>query len=84
MRPLRRQGVIGINDLMHGENVRAYVSIKEGARETHRRQSSSSLRAIRIGYRAPEEIIFLEEIPLNPTGKVDRVTLKQMAETESS
>jgi long-chain acyl-CoA synthetase len=34
----------------------------------------------RIGYKAPEEILFLEEMPLNPTGKIDRVGLKRMAE----
>ncbi len=34
----------------------------------------------RIGYKAPEEVIVLEEMPLNPTGKIDRVGLKQMAE----
>jgi len=75
-------GVIGIHDLVHGENIRAYVSVKEDA------GMPTSLELIvfareRIGYKAPEEIIFLEEIPLNPTGKVDRAALKQMAEQQS-
>ena len=34
----------------------------------------------RIGYKAPEEIVFLDEMPLNPTGKIDRAGLKKMAE----
>jgi acyl-CoA synthetase (AMP-forming)/AMP-acid ligase II len=34
----------------------------------------------RVGYKAPEEIIFLDEIPLNPTGKIDRVGLNRLAE----
>jgi acyl-CoA synthetase (AMP-forming)/AMP-acid ligase II len=33
----------------------------------------------RVGYKAPEEIIVLDAMPLNATGKVDRVTLKGMA-----
>jgi long-chain acyl-CoA synthetase len=37
----------------------------------------------RVGYKAPEEIVFLDEMPLNATGKVDRVTLKRMAEEQS-
>lgn len=34
----------------------------------------------RIGYRAPEEVVFLDDLPLNPTGKVDRIALKRLAE----
>lgn len=71
-------GVIGVHDLVHGENVRAYVVAKSGT-------SPSDIELIafareQIGYKAPEEIRFLDEMPLNPTGKVDRVTLKKMAE----
>jgi len=33
-----------------------------------------------VGYKAPEEIVFLDEIPLNPTGKVDQVALKRLTE----
>lgn len=71
-------GVIGVHDLVHGENVRAYVVAKQGS-------EPSDLELIgfareQIGYKAPEEIRFLDKMPLNPTGKVDRVTLKRMAE----
>ena len=41
-------GVVGIHDEVHGENVRAYVTVKDGA--------------------------------AHPTGKIDRVELKNMAE----
>ena len=34
----------------------------------------------RIGYKAPEEIQVLDDMPINATGKVDRVSLKKMAE----
>ena len=34
----------------------------------------------RVGYKAPEEIIVLDEMPLNATGKVDRVIVKRIAE----
>jgi acyl-CoA synthetase (AMP-forming)/AMP-acid ligase II len=33
----------------------------------------------RVGYKAPEDIVFLDAMPLNPTGKVDRAKLKKMA-----
>src|SRR3984885_2259625 len=72
-------GVVGVHDTVHGENVRAYVTLREGAE----RPSSADLIVFcreRVGYKAPEEILFLEEMPLNPTGKIDRVGLKRMAE----
>jgi long-chain acyl-CoA synthetase len=71
-------GVIGIHDLMHGENVRAYVSIRDGV-ERPKVQELIDFARERVGYKAPEEIEFLDEIPLNPTGKVDRVALKARA-----
>ena len=72
-------GVVGVHDLMHGENVRAYIKLKDHAPQLTGHELIRFARA-RVGYKAPEEIVFLGEIPLNPTGKVDRVTLKRMAE----
>jgi long-chain acyl-CoA synthetase len=71
-------GVIGIHDLMHGENVRAYIALREGI-ERPKAQELIDFARERVGYKAPEEIEFLDEIPLNPTGKVDRVALKARA-----
>ena len=34
----------------------------------------------RVGYKAPDEIVVLDEMPTNAVGKVDRVALKQMAD----
>jgi acyl-coenzyme A synthetase/AMP-(fatty) acid ligase len=72
-------GAVGVHDEVHGENVRAYVTLAEGAERVSRADLIAFCRE-RIGYKAPEEIVFLEEMPLNPTGKIDRVRLKEMAE----
>jgi long-chain acyl-CoA synthetase len=72
-------GAVGIRDLVHGENVRAYVTLRAGAR----RPSSDELIRFcrdRIGYKAPEEIVVLDDMPLNPAGKIDRPGLLRMAE----
>jgi acyl-CoA synthetase (AMP-forming)/AMP-acid ligase II len=72
-------GVVGIHDAVHGENVRAYVTLREDGE----RLSSADLILFcrdRVGYKAPEEIVFLDSMPLNATGKVDRVALKRLAE----
>jgi acyl-CoA synthetase (AMP-forming)/AMP-acid ligase II len=71
-------GVIGVHDLMHGENVRAYVELKHGAAKPSVTELIQFARAS-VGYKAPEEIVFLDKMPLNPTGKVDRAALKKMA-----
>jgi long-chain acyl-CoA synthetase len=71
-------GVVGVQSPLHGENVRAYVTL-DGARPRPTMQDLIQFARARVGYKAPEEVIFLEEMPLNATGKVDRVTLKRMA-----
>jgi long-chain acyl-CoA synthetase len=71
-------GVVGVQSRMHGENVRAYVTLDAGAPRPTAQDLIRFARA-RVGYKAPEEIVVLEEMPLNATGKVDRVTLKKMA-----
>lgn len=72
-------GVVGIHDSLHGENVRAYVTIRDGAEQPTSPELIAFARE-RVTYKAPEEIVFIEEMPLNPTGKVDRVGLKKLAE----
>jgi len=71
-------GVVGVIDESHGENVRAYVEIKV---DTERPKAGELIQfaKARVGYKAPEEIVFIEKMPLNPTGKVDRVSLKKIA-----
>ena len=61
-------------------NVRAYISLKKGAS----RPGSLELiefAQVRIGYKSPEEIVFLDEMPLSPAGKIDRAQLKHQAES---
>jgi acyl-coenzyme A synthetase/AMP-(fatty) acid ligase len=71
-------GVIGIHNLLHGENVRAYITLNPDAKRPTDQELIEFARA-RIGSKAPEEIVVLDEMPLNPTGKVDRAALKRMA-----
>ena len=72
-------GVIGIHDLVHGENVRAYITLTEGTERPASQELIQFARA-RVGYKAPEEIVVLDQMPLTATGKLDRTHLKRMAE----
>ena len=60
------------------ENVRAYLTLVPGA---DRPTAAELIRFARerVGYRAPEEVVVLDEIPLTATGKVDRHRLKELA-----
>jgi len=73
--------VVGVIDESHGENVRAYVEIKAGM-EPPKAGELIKFAKERVGYKAPEEIVFIDKMPLNPTGKVDRVSLKKIAAGE--
>lgn len=70
-------GVVGVHDLVHGENVWAYITLSEG-KDAPTRQELIRFARERVGYKAPEVILTIDEMPLNATGKVDRVTLKKM------
>lgn len=72
-------GVIGVHDLVHGENVRAYITVAAGA-ERPRSQELIQFARAKVGYKAPEEIVVLAGMPLTASGKVDRTGLKAMAE----
>jgi acyl-coenzyme A synthetase/AMP-(fatty) acid ligase len=74
-------GVVGIHDVMHGENVRAFITVREGVRQPKVMELIKFARE-RVGYKAPEDVVILQEMPLNPTGKIDRLKLKRLAEEE--
>lgn len=72
-------GVIGIHDLVHGERVRAYITLRDGAPPPTSQELIRFARA-KVGYKAPEEIVIIDRMPSTPSGKVDRTALKRTAE----
>jgi long-chain acyl-CoA synthetase len=75
-------GVVGIHDEVHGENVRAYVTF-DPATDPPTAQELIQFARNEVGYKAPEEIVTLDEFPLTATGKVDRALLLRMAESSA-
>jgi non-ribosomal peptide synthetase component E (peptide arylation enzyme) len=71
-------GVVGVYDEAHGENVWAYVTIKDGI-DIPRSQDIIRCARDKVGYKAPDLVIVLDKMPMTPTGKVDRATLKKWA-----
>lgn len=67
-----------MHDLVHGENVRAYLIWRPNVARPTMTDLIQFSRA-RVGYRAPDEIVVVDQMPFNATGKMDRVALKQLA-----
>ena len=76
-------GVVGVHNLLHGESVRAYITLKP---DTSRPTSQAIIQFVRTriaAYKTPDEVIVLTEMPINPTGKVDRMTLRKWTEDQT-
>ena len=71
-------GVVGIHDLLHGEDVRAYITLRPDAAAPSDQELIEFARQ-RVGYKAPEEIALLDQMPYTATGKIDRTALKRRA-----
>ncbi len=73
---------VGIRHPVHGENVRAYVTLNAGADRPPDSEIIAQARRA-VGYKAPEEIVILDEMPIMASGKIDRNRLKRMAAEEA-
>jgi len=70
-------GVVGRPDARHGEEVVAFVCLRDGAATNEEELVAFGKERIG-GYRYPREVRILSDIPLTPVGKVDRKSLRSM------
>jgi fatty-acyl-CoA synthase len=69
---------IGVDDEQFGQRLRAFVVLKEGA-DAGEDELKGYVKENLARYKVPREIVFLEEIPRNSTGKVLK---RELAEQE--
>ena len=68
--------IIGIPDVEWGERVRAIVVKKPGA-ELTAEEVIEHCRPRMAGFKRPEDVIFIDELPRNPMGKVLKRVLRE-------
>jgi fatty-acyl-CoA synthase len=70
--------VVGVADREWGERVRAFVVLRPGAEATAD-ELRAHCRSLLAGPKVPRDYVFLEALPRNPTGKVVKKDLREMA-----
>jgi long-chain acyl-CoA synthetase len=71
-------GVVGVPDPELGERVRAHVSLKSGCEATERDLIAWCGERL-AAYKVPESIVFADQLPKGPTGKVLRRALRALS-----
>jgi acyl-CoA synthetase (AMP-forming)/AMP-acid ligase II len=74
---------IGVEDEDFGQRLRAFVVPEKGKRVSEE-DLKAHVRANLARYKVPREIVFLDELPRNATGKVLKRQLKQLEPEEAS
>jgi acyl-CoA synthetase (AMP-forming)/AMP-acid ligase II len=70
--------VVGVDDEEFGQRLRAFVVVESG-REPSEDELKDHVKANLARYKVPREIVFIEELPRNATGKVLK---RELAERE--
>src|SRR5205807_2094477 len=69
---------IGVEDERFGQRLKAFVVLREGA-QLSEDEIKHYVRDNLARYKTPREVVFVDELPRNPTGKVLK---RELAETE--
>ncbi|MDI6601868.1 MAG: long-chain fatty acid--CoA ligase [Thermoanaerobacteraceae bacterium] len=69
--------VIGVGDPLKGEEVKAFVVLKEGAK-ADKKELQSFLKNKLASYKIPKIFEFVPQLPKNAAGKIQKKLLKQM------
>jgi len=72
---IKEAAVVGIDDKLRGEYVKAFIVLKEGE-ECTPKEVTKFLKLHIAGYKIPREIEFIAELPKNSTGKILKRMLK--------
>ncbi len=69
--------VIGVGDQLKGEEVKAFVVLKEGAK-ADKKELQNFLKNKLAPYKIPKIFEFVPKLPKNAAGKIEKKLLKEM------
>jgi acyl-CoA synthetase (AMP-forming)/AMP-acid ligase II len=76
---VREAAVVGIPDAVLGQRVFGFVKLAKGTKDSVLPEILASVATRVAGYKVPESLRALDELPRNALGKVDRNALQAMA-----
>jgi fatty-acyl-CoA synthase len=74
---VREVAVLGVPDAEFGQRLRAYVALQDGASLTEQ-ELKDQVKSNLAGYKAPREVVFVDVLPRNATGKVVKRELQAL------
>lgn len=80
---LLEAAVIGVEDEAFGQRLKAFVVLNEG-QSLSEDEAKAYVKDHLARHKVPRNIVFLDEIPRNPTGKVLKRVLREMSESDST
>ena len=78
---IQEVAAIGVDDERFGQRLKAFVVLRDGAKLSED-DIKAYVKENLANYKIPREVVFLEELPRNPTGKVLKRDLTDEAEGE--
>jgi fatty-acyl-CoA synthase len=76
---VREAAAIGVPDERFGQRLRAFVVLNEGAELTADEVKAYVAQNL-ARYKTPRDVVFLDELPRNPTGKILKRKLAELAD----
>jgi fatty-acyl-CoA synthase len=72
-----------VDDEQFGQRLRAFVVLNDSGKASEE-ELKDHVKSNLARYKVPREVVFLDELPRNPTGKVLKRELAEMEEPEDS
>jgi acyl-CoA synthetase (AMP-forming)/AMP-acid ligase II len=80
---IEEAAAVGVDDEKFGQRLKAFVVLRDGA-ELSEDEIKGYVKENLANYKVPREVVFVDELPRNPTGKVLKRELMEKDEDEDS